>query len=62
MKRRNLYKKECLSESRGILRDYKDEKAEFLIAEMTYYWCLLNSNIHDLKIKSRDVFRILHFS
>ena len=49
----NCTKSECIAESKSIIRDYKGEDGEYLIAQMTYYWCLLNSNIVDNKLKTK---------
>lgn len=45
-------KNEYIAESKRIVREYKDECGEHLIALMTYYWCLVNSNIVDNKLRT----------
>lgn len=48
----NCTKNECIAETKRIIREYKSEEGECLVALMTYYWCLLNSNIVDDKLKT----------
>ena len=52
-KKGNCTKSECIANSKSIIRDYKGEDGEYLIAQMSYYWCLLNSNIVDNKLKTK---------